>query len=154
MGRWHYHPVPYPSQEDILMGAQPLPTQRTSGCGTGQPMELNTKRRRLWVKGVGSPPAGTGQPLITYSIHALSIEGHNSMCSISHQQAPRGEVVGRAFHRDHGLGWQQKVIVLQLLPSGKTTEFVVWDTREKSKPCHVRAQEARPQTLPALECKP
>lgn len=49
------------------------------------------------------------------------------MGSISHQHAPGGEVVGGALHRDHGLGWQQKVIVLQLLPSGKTTDFVVWD---------------------------
>lgn len=47
------------------MGAQPLPMQKTLGCGTGQPMnsmELNTKTRCLWVKGGGTPPRGTGQP--------------------------------------------------------------------------------------------
>lgn len=45
-------------------------------------------------------------------------------------------MVGRALHRDHGLGWQQKVIVLQLLPSGKTTDFVVWE--------HKRGEQAVP----------
>lgn len=59
------------------------------------------------------------------------------MSSISHQHAPGGEVVGGALHRDHGLGWQQKVIVLQLLPSGKTTDFGVWD--------HEREEQAVPQ---------
>lgn len=59
------------------------------------------------------------------------------MRGISHQHAPGREVVGRALHRDHGLGWQQKVIVLQLLPSGKTTDFVVWDHKreDQAMPC-------------------
>jgi len=67
------------------------------------------------------------------------------MSGISHQHTVGREVVGGAFHRYHGLGWQQKVIMLQLSPSGKTrdTSFDGITRDRKSKLYHIQALEAR-----------
>lgn len=62
------------------------------------------------------------------------------MRGISHQHTSGSKVVGRALHRYHGLGWQQKVIVLQLSPSGKTTNTLLVGPQETRRSSHAMSK--------------
>lgn len=77
------------------------------------------------------------------------------MRGISHQHASGSKVVGRALHRYHGLRWQQKVIVLQLPPSCKTTDTSLVGPQETRRASHAMFKLIKPgpRAVSALGCK-